>query len=379
MFRPGLRHWLFALPLLATLPAVSPQTAPSKSPRQAEESVFIYDVFQGRPACPEAVARLKKLPLRRTLILSIEQGPQYILDWPGGNELLACVLSNLPPPAQTVKALFLQDISFMYNRKEAVRRAALLRRFVHDYPGKLAAAQMDVEPYATEDWSCGGIPDRRALARSLGALLRQVRAQLDGFPLGLDAGWWYATVGRQIPEIAPGTLFRAVDELYLMYYGDPGGPLLGGSAERVLEQLDAPLFFPGPGRVYVALASYEYRSPQHLQAEINKIHARLAARPNFGGFAIFHAGAPFNAPLVRMISGTVTGPDGRGLPDVVIEAGRVRGSSNRCGQFGLRDLPGPGATVVLRRAPYQTEQRVVESLEPGVPHDLGTIRLKRTP
>ena len=322
---------------------------------------------------------LKKLPLRRTLILSIEQGPEFLLDRAGGGELLNCVLSKLPPPAQKVKALFLQDVSFMKNEQEAVRRAAILRRFVHQYPGKFTAAQMDLEPYATEDWGCGTVADRRALARSLGGLLRKIRIQLNGLPLGLDTGWWYAAVGKEIPEVAPESLYRSVDELYLMVYGDPGGPLVGGSADRILERLDAPLFFSGPGQVYVALASYEYRSPQHLQSEMSRIQGRLKARPHFAGFAIFHAGSAFNAPLVRMISGVVNGPDGRGLAGVTVEAGRLHGRSNRCGQFGLRGLPEPNAEVVLRKAPYQTEQRTVESLKPGEPHDLGIIQMKRTP
>lgn len=377
MPRSSLRHYFLALSFFATLPVVSTQPAPTKSLRATDEAVFIYDIFQGRPTCPEVVDRLKKLPLRRTLILSIEQGAEFLLDRPFGRELLNCVLVNLPPPAKSVKALFLQDVSFMKNDHEAVRRAALLRRFVHDFPGKLAAAQIDVEPYATEDWGCGTNADRRALGRSLGGLLRKVRTQLDGFPLGLDAGWWYAAVGKEIPEVAPVNLFKSVDELYLMVYGDPGGPVVGGSADRILERLDAPMFFSGPGRVYVGLASYEYKSPQHLQSEMRRIHGRLAVRKNFAGFAIFHAGIAFNAPLVRMISGVVNGPDGRGLAGVTVEAGRVRGTSNRCGQYGLRGLPGPGAQVVLRKESYQTEQRTVESLKPGEPFDLGIIQMKR--
>lgn len=356
---------------------MSTQAPPTKNLRATDEAVFIYDAFQGRTTCQQVVNHLKKLPLRRTLILSIEQGPEFLLDRLGGDALLNCVLSSLPPPAQQVKALFLQDVSFMQNDKEAVRRAALLRRFVHEYPGKLAAAQMDVEPYATEEWGCGTNSNRRALARSMVGLLRKVRTQLDGFPLGLDAGWWYAAVGKEIPEVAPANLFKSVDELYLMVYGDPGGPVVGGSAERILERLDAPMFFAGPGRVYVALASYEYKSPQHLQEQMRSIQGRLAKRKTFAGFAIFHAANAFNAPLVRMISGVVNGPDGRGLAGVTVESGRFRGTSNRCGQYGLRGLPGPGAQVILRRDGYQTEQRTVEALKLGEPHDLGIIQLKR--
>jgi len=373
----ALRYTLFVLFLLVSLPSVQTQSRKAKSARATDEAVFVYDAFQGRPTCPEVVERLKKLPLRLTLILSIEQGPEFLLDRPGGRELLDCVASNLPPPAKKVKVLFLQDISFIKNDKEAVRRAAALRRFVHDFPGKLAAAQMDIEPYATEDWGCGNTAGQRALARAMLGLLRKIRTQLDGFPLGLDSGWWYAAVGHDIPELAPAVLFRVVDEMYLMVYGDPGGPVVGGSAERILERLDKPMFFPGPGRVYVALGSYEYRSPQHLQSEISKIQRKLAARPTFAGFAVFHARSEFNAPLVRMISGVVHGPDGKGLAGVTVESGRTRGASNRCGQFGLRGLPGPGAQVILKKAPYQDEQLAVESLKPGEPHDFGIIKMKR--
>ena len=121
MINPALRYALLALFLLATVQTVSSQNRPAKIARATDEAVFVYDVFQGRPTCPEVVDRLKKLPLRPTLILSIEQGPEFLLDRAVGGELLSCVVSNLPPPAKRVKALFLQDFSFIKNRSEERR------------------------------------------------------------------------------------------------------------------------------------------------------------------------------------------------------------------------------------------------------------------
>lgn len=59
-----------------------------------EDAVYVYDVFRDKPDCTELVGRLKALPLRPTIILSVEQGPEYILDRPNGERDLACVLKQ---------------------------------------------------------------------------------------------------------------------------------------------------------------------------------------------------------------------------------------------------------------------------------------------
>ncbi len=373
-----LRRFVLLLSLFSALPFLAGPIRPGHagSP-ESEDAVYVYDAFRGARNCVEVAARVKQLPLRRTIILSIEQGREFLLDRPGGEALLECVLDSLRASSQTAKALFLQDPSLLRRRVEAVRRAALLGRFVARHPGKLAGAQVDVEPYATEDWSCGNNEERGALMHSLAELLRQVREQLAGLPLSLAAGWWYPALGKEIPEASPAALFDALDEIYLMAYGDPGGPVVGGSAARVLDRIGAPEFFTAPGRVHVALATYEFHSQEQLQAELETIRRRLAAQPRFGGTAVFHAGGLFDAPLVRIVSGTTTDAAGRGLAGVRVEADGMRGTSNRCGQFSLRGLA-PRTQLVLRKPGFRARRLPVELPEPGLPRDLGKVVMERS-
>ena len=343
-----------------------------------EDAVYVYDVFDQEDNCGLVVARLKQLPLRSTVILSVEQESRFVLDDPGGEKLLACILKNLRATSRTVKALLLQDPSFADRTEEAMRRAARLGQFAARYPGRLAGAQVDVEPYTTETWGCGSTEDRRRLLRKLQQLLGLVRQQLRGLPLGVVVPWWFPAVSRELPEAAPEALFSVADEIYLMVYGDQGGPVVGGAAERVLRRVDAPEFFSGAGRLHVALATYEFASPAELETALETVRQRLDERPNFAGTAIFHAASTFNARLVRLASGKVVDKAGQGLPGVEIEAGGIRSRSNRCGKFFLRGFPEAEAELVLEKQGFRTRKLSVQSAAPGVVRNLGDVVLEKS-
>ena len=87
----------------------------------------MYHVFRGTDDCQEVVARLRKLPLRPTVILSVERGREFVLDRPNGEQQLDCVLRYLRASSRSVKALLLQAPSFLIKRKEGAPRENALR------------------------------------------------------------------------------------------------------------------------------------------------------------------------------------------------------------------------------------------------------------
>ena len=354
------------------------QWAAAASAARAQDEVYVYDLFHKEADCGTAVARLKQLPLRSTLILSVEQGKRFVLDDPGGERLLACVLEHLRTSSRTVKAMLLQDPSFTGRTEEAVRRAAQLGRFVARYPGLLAGAHIDVEPYTTEDWKCGDTEERRRLVQELHQLLNLVRQQLGGLPLGAAVPWWFPRISDEVPEAAPEALFDVADEIYLMTYGDKGGPVVGGTAGRVLRRVDAPEFFAGNGRMYIALASYEFPSPADLETAVGTVHQRLDKHPNFAGTAVFHAASVYNAPLLRLVSGRVVDEAGKDVPGVEIRAGGVEKRSNKCGKFSLRGVPEGQAELVLEKEGFRTRKLPIRLAAPGRIRDLGNVVLEKS-
>jgi hypothetical protein len=343
--------------------------------RAPEDAIYVYDLFQGAPTCSELQERVAGHALRSTIILSVEQGPDFLLDQPFGEAALGCVLNHARGGSRWVKALFLQDPGFLSQPEEAVRRAALLGDFAARHPGLLAGVQVNIEPYVSKDWTRAGPAQRRRILARLAALLADLRAPLKGLPLGLTVSWWYPAVTAEIPEAAPEAWLRVADEVYVMAYGDAGGPLVGGSARRVLERVHESLF-AGRGRVHLAVAAHEYRSPQHLDGELATIRERLAAYPGFAGTAVFHAASPFDVPLVRVLVGTVKDPRNRALAGVVVRAGKLRAQTEEDGRFTLRGLPGERADLVLSRPGFRARRLRVELAQPGLEQDLGRITLR---
>jgi len=373
------QRWLVVLVCVCWLVPASAGVRADPAPPSPEDAIYVYDVFRGTPACPELVERLGSQPLRSTVILSVEQGPDFLLDRPDGEALLECALYNLRAASRNAKALFLQSPEFLKDPQEAVRRAALLGDFAARHRGLIAGVQVNIEPYVTKDWTSGSRAQRRRILADLASLLGELREPLQGVPLGLAVGWWYPAVSAELPEAAPSAWLRVADEVYVMAYGDRGGPLVGGSAQRVLERVDPDSFFRGPGRVHLAVAAYEFRSPQHLDGELASLRRHLTSYPAFAGTAVFHAASPFDAPLVRIIAGTVKDQRNRRLAGVIVRSGKLLTRTDESGQFSLRGLRGSRADLVISRPGYSSRSLKVELAPPGRELDLGKITLRPAP
>jgi hypothetical protein len=350
--------------------------AQAATPAGYEDGVYVYDVFKGSPKCPEVIDRLKALPLRSTVILSLESGREFVLDRPDGQAQLACALDYLRSSGHKAKGLLLQDPVFLEQADEAMRRAILAGEYAVHHPGQLAAVQLDVEPYTVKYWGCRTVPEKRALMTSLQQLLSRVRRQLQGLPLGIVSPWWYPTA-TDLPEAGPEALFKVADEIYLMAYGDEGGPIVGGTAERILRHVDSPEFFAGHGRMYIAFATYEFRSPEQLQADIETVRNRLASRPNFAGTAVFHATSGYDLPVSRFLSGTITDSGSQGLAGAQVEAAGVDGETSPCGTFYLSGLSKPSVELTIRKPGYLSK-KVTLSLRPaGSVTEMGNVVLEK--
>lgn len=268
-----------------------PLSAPAKD---YEDEVYVYDLFRDASNCLELFSRLRRLQLRPTVILSVEEGPEFILDRQEGEQQLSCVLQFLRGSGRKVKAMFLQDPSFLRDSREAVRRAGLLGEFNAKHPGKLAGAKVDVEPHADTDWEKGTPDERRRMLKGLHVLLRQVRPHLNGLVLGAAIPWWYAAVMEEYPEAAPQALFQVADELYFMLYGDDQNP----NPLEVLRLFgwvgNAPMF-SDQGRVFVVLATYQFPTKKRLELGLRQIRRVLSPNPNFAGTAVFHAQSAFRS------------------------------------------------------------------------------------
>lgn len=260
--------------------------------KDTEDAVYVYDLFRQAHNCLDLYTRLRRLPLRQTVILSIEQGPEFILDRPQGEQQLACVLRFLRGSERRVKALFLQDNGFLRDGREAARRAELLGEFAARHPGELAGVQVDVEPHTDAEWQQSDTAGRRKLLEGLEDLLRRVRPHLHGLPLGAAIPWWYAAVVKQFPEASPRALFQTADELYFMLYGDDQAPNHLDVARLFDWVGDAPVFAE-MGRVYVVLATYQFPTKARLETGLRQLRRLLGSNRNFAGTAVFHAASGF--------------------------------------------------------------------------------------
>ena len=295
---------LVLLPVFVALAALGlnpPGHAREPSSQGNEDAVYVYDLFLKADNCLELFGRLRRLPLRAMVILSIEQGPDFILDQPRGEEKLRCVLRFLNGSERRVKALFLQDHGFLRDGPEAARRAALLGDFVTRYPGEFAGVQIDVEPHADETWEASRTEERRLLLEGLHELLRQIRPGLAGLPLGVAVPWWYADLAPELPEAAPGALFHVADELYVMLYGDETDRGAWDSS-RMRNWFGRVPATPPSARIHFVLATYEFGSKAELQRKLREIRRALDFQDSFGGTAVFHAGSRFRTTLSSRLS-----------------------------------------------------------------------------
>lgn len=344
-----------------------------KSAAVFEDSSFVYGIFAENPTCPIIEKRLAELPLRTTVLLSAE-GKDFVLDRSDGAALLSCALRVLQSSSRSVKVLLLQDISFLYRQEESARRIKMMAEFSLTTRLSIVGVVVDVEPYVDERWSCASLPERRQIGNDYLTLLRKLKA-VSG-PLAVEAviPWWFL-LNDDIPELLPDSILGAVDGVYFMVYGDQGGPLVGGEAEKIFRRLRVDSFPLRHGRTYIALATYESQSPAALEDEIAQVRQHYGLQRDFAGTAIFHAGSEYNAPLVRVLSGVVTDMAGNGLAAAQVECSGVKVEANACGKFTVKGMPGAQATVTVSKPGYEPRSVVVDPAPPGRLRELPPIEL----
>jgi carboxypeptidase family protein len=346
--------------------------AAKKSP--LEDSSFVYGVFAGNPTCEQVAQRLAAAPLRSTVLLSVENGQGFLLDQPGGAELLVCALQNLKGSSRAAKALMLQDTSFLDRQEESERRARLLAEFAAANPKLLEGVLIDIEPYVDDRWSCATLAQRRQIGDDYLALLGRLKRVSGKLRVEAAIPWWYI-LNDDIPELLPDSILKQADGVYFMVYGDEGGPVVSGRAEKVFARLPAARLPSKRGRSYIALATYESHSPAELEAEVAQVRLYYGRAKRFGGVAIFHARSEYDAPLVRVVSGVVTDAQGNGVASAEVEAAGVKVRTNMCGKFTLKGVPQAEATLSVSKDGYEPLTLPVELADPGRERELRPIHL----
>lgn len=348
--------------------------AAASAPR--EDSVFVYDVFRGQPACAQITSTLRSMRLRETVILSIEQGPDLILDQPGGENALRCAADALHASGHRVKTMALQDASFLDKQDDAVRRVKKIAAFARVHPKTIAGTVIDLEPYTDERWDCASPDNRAAIARRFRDLVGRLREESLPLPLEIVVPWWFAVV-QEYPALHLRELGAVTDGIFLMLYGDEGGPVVSGTSARLKAKMDLVLA-AGMSRTpfYIALATFEHRSSADLEREIRDLQARYGPVSQFAGTSVFHAQGRFDVSLVRMIGGAVLDNSGKGIAGARVVVLDKVAETNSCGHFTIRDLDAAGAGLSVSKPGYETTRVDVRFAEPGTLKELPPIVLR---
>ena len=360
--------------MVAALVMVFATGAAPGSRQPLEDSSFVYGIFADNPTCADVEKRLADLPLRSTVLLSVES-KGLVLDHEGGPDLMTCALTRLRDTGHRVKALMLQDPSFLERRDESIRRAMVLAEFQKKTKLPIEGIVIDIEPYVEERWSCAALPERRQIGAEFLDLLRDLKKASGRLTVEAVIPWWY-TLNDDIPELLPSSILTATDGVYFMIYGDEGGPVVNGEAQRIFRRLPVTTIASDRGRVYLALAAYESRSPADIENEIGAVRDHYAAMRGFGGIAIFHASSSYNAPLVRVVSGVVTDTSGKGVSHAVIECSGIKTETNGCGKFTVRGMATSDGTLTVSAAGYETKTMSIDLPDPGRERELKPIQLQ---
>jgi hypothetical protein len=266
----------------------------------------------------------------------------------------------------------LQDPVFLFRRQEAVRRVRALSSFAVSNPEMIASIVLDVEPYADPRWDCADYTLRSRILEQFRDLLRAVKGASS---LYVDAvvPWWFA-VQTRFPFVCLRALQELVDGIYLMMYGDPGGPVVNGTASGVLNRLPPAVLASLRAPVYLAIATYELPSLAAELQESKKLKSIYQSQSAFGGISVFRAGGEYAVPRQLLLAGTVVGASGQPLVGAQIAFGGTKITSNECGQFLLRAAGGSRGALVVRTE--KTRHSLKLKLRPaGEITELGTIRL----
>lgn len=368
--------------------------APGARPRSTAPDAAIWVYGAHRWTSDEQEAQLARFAtMAGRLYLSVEDGPRLLVDDPDGARRLGELLDRATGRfGLAVEAMLLQDPSWIADPAGAVERVTRVVAFhaarrASGRPG-FAGLHFDVEPHSEEAWPCASAGERTATIRSLQEVFRRARAATRaGSPappptLSAALPWWLGHLSAEVPSAAPAEFLGELDEVVLMVYGDPGGPLVGESAASVLRRIDDARLWRNlpPGRgLRIGLATFEQKDVTALRATMAGVAASLGARPGFRGVAVFANDQVYDAPLVAFVEGRVV--DARGNP---VAGARLRGAghevdSNRCGGFGFKGLPVEGVDLEVTARGYAPARIPVGRLVPGRVRELPPVRLERTP
>ena len=285
--QPAARRGIRAL-LLAVFGVVLCGTAMAREP---EDSVFVYGLFAGETSCPAIEQRLAALPLRQTVILSVEEsGGRFVLDDPSGADQLRCTIGALTRTRRRVKVLILQDATYMSNVMDAARRMIAISEFAKRNRG-IEAAVVDIEPYAEDSWIHGTQAQRRDIAMRFTQVLNHLKKC--SRPLKLEAALpWWLTSTKDVPEIGVKPLFGSVDGVYLMLYGLGGAPSQT-VADRVVDRLSPKNEMLKRGRVYLTLNTEDQPSAEQMDRDLASLRRQYGRVKGFAGVSVFHAGGSY--------------------------------------------------------------------------------------
>lgn len=346
---------------------------PQAAPRGLDDGVFVYDVFRGRASCDEALRTLRSLPLRETIILSVEEGADFVLD--RGAAAAACVAAGMRAAGHRVKLMVLQDASFLERPDEARRRVRAVAALAAAHPDTVDGVVIDLEPYTDERWDCADEAERRRIGERFRDLVAQLRRESAGLPLEAVVPWWFGAEPAY-PALTLSALSDVADGLILMLYGDEGGPVVyrdRGEAARRMEIVMRTS--PPRQRFSIGLATFERGSPAALDDELAEVRRRYGTTPHFAGTAVFHAAGRFGARLVRMVQGRVTDEAGAGLAGVRVTVDSQAAETNACGRFVIRDVGPAEAMLRVGKAGFRDVERRLQLREPGLVTELAPIVL----
>jgi hypothetical protein len=381
------RH-LGAIVLFLLLPALRPAAA-------ADTAVWVYALAHWSEAqWAEKSATLP--PGTRQLYASLEDGPKFLLDDEfRGADIQRAVEALRARSGVAVHAMILQDTRWLDDYEGALRRIARVLEVNRLSPEPaFAGVHVNIEPHTLEEWECGGIAERRRLVLKLQGLLARIAGAIPTdspskkknargrLLLSATLPWWIAPLSADVPEASASRWLESVDEIVLMAYGDPGGPLAGGSARARLQRLeDARLWQGIPARkgIRIGLATYEYANAADLQAAGRELDKALGSRPSYRGTAIFHQDGTYGAPLMASVRGLVRDAAGAPVVQARVKVGEREIATNGCGRFTFRNLPSPRVEIQVRGNGFQALTVPVVGLAPGQELEIAPIVVNRGP
>lgn len=380
-----------SLALLGVAGGCAPLAPGSSAPVNSRETaMWVYGAERWTPA--ERDAQLARFAtLARRLYLSVEDSARLLVDEPDGTRL-GELLDRAAAHGIAVEAMLLQDPSWAgdpVGSAERVRRVVAYHaaRRASGRPG-FAGLHFDIEPHSEEVWACATPAERAATLRSLHEVFRRARAVTHaGSPapaplLTAALPWWLGHLSVEVPSAAPAEWLVELDEVVLMVYGDPGGPLVGESGAAVLRRIDDARLWrdlpPGRG-LRIGLATFEHKDVAALRGTITEVHAGFGARTGFRGVAVFANDQVWDAPLVPFLEGRVVDASGNGVAGARLRGAGHEVDSNRCGGFGFKGLPVEGVELEVTARGYLPARVAVGRLVPGRVRELPPVRLERGP